>query len=183
MKYNYSFKSNQENIAKVVGRDLDISTKQSIEVCSFIKKKTVAKARVLLELARDKKISVPFKRFTEGAGHKKGRGLSSGKYPYKTSTRFLMLLKTLEANAQNKGLSSELKIIHACAHKAATPLRYGRKRRISMKRTHVEIVAEETEPVKKNKSETKKQTLKKEEKKEVKKEPGKPKKFEEKKEK
>lgn len=150
MKYNYAFKSDKENIVKIVGRDLGISTKQSIELCSFIKNKPVAKVTVMLEKVKDKKLAVPFKRFTEGAGHKKGlKGVVSGKYPFKASKTFLGLLKALEANAQNKGLSPELMIIHACAQKASTPMRYGRKRRISMKRTHVEIVAEEMEPVKK----------------------------------
>lgn len=163
MKYNYAFKSNKENIVKIVGRDLGISTKQAIELCSFIKNRRLADARALLEKVKEKQVAVPFKRFTEGAGHKKG--MAGGKYPLTTSKHFLKLLKTLEANAQNKGLSSELKLIHACAQKAATPLRYGRKRRISMKRTHVELVAEEIEPLKKEKKETKR-----EEKKEIRKE-------------
>ena len=177
MKYRYAFKSDKENIVKIVGRDLGISTKQSIELCSFIKNKTVARATAMLEKVKDQKLAVPFKRFTEGAGHKKGlRGVVGGKYPYKTSKTFLGLLKALEANAQNKGLSPDLMIIHACAQKASTPLRYGRKRRISMKRTHVEIVAEEMEPVKKEgkrKEAAKKETpeeVKKEVKEEVKKE-------------
>ena len=148
MKYNYSFKSNKENIVKVVGRDLGISSKQAIEICSFIKNRPIAKARAILESVIEKKMPVPFNRFTEGAGHKKG--MAGGKYPVTASKAFLRLLKTLEANAQNKGLSSELKIIHACAQKASTPLRYGRKRRISMKRSHVEIAAEGVEHVKKD---------------------------------
>ena len=154
MKYNYVFKSNKENIVKVVGRDLSISAKQAIEICSFIKNRHLASARALLEKVTQKQIAVPFKRFTEGAGHKKG--MSSGKYPINATKQFLKLLKTLEANAQNKGLSSELKIIHACAQKAATPFHYGRKRRIKMKRTHVELVAEELEHVKKDTKEKKK---------------------------
>ncbi|KYK24565.1 hypothetical protein AYK26_03215 [Euryarchaeota archaeon SM23-78] len=169
MKYRYAFKSDKENIVKAVGRDIGISTKQAVELCSFIKNKRLANARALLEKIRNKQIAVPFKRFTEGAGHKKG--MSAGKYPLNASKQFLKLLKTLEANAQNKGLSSELKLIHACAQKASTPLRYGRKRRIEMKRTHIELVAEEVEPVKR---EAKKKPERKEEKVEEKKEEKKP---------
>ena len=162
MKYKYAFKSDKENVVKVVGRDLGISTRNSIEICSHIKGMEVKKARNLLEKVMKKESAIPFKRFTEGAGHK--RGMGSAKYPLRASHQFLFLLKALEANAQNKGLSSELKIIHACAQKAAEPLHYGRKRRIKMKRTHVEIAAEEIEaskrklavPEKRNFSEAKK---------------------------
>jgi len=150
MKYNYAFEMNKENkeaLVKVVGRDLNISTKQAIEICSFIKKMPLKKARNVLERVEKKKLAIPFKRFTEGAGHK--RGMSAGKYPVLASKQFLKLLKALEANAQNKGLSPELRIIHACAQQAPRPFHYGRKRRIKMKRTHVELIAEEMEFVKK----------------------------------
>lgn len=143
MKYKYAFKSDKENIVKVVGRDLGISSKHAIELCLHIKGMELKKARDLLEKVMRQERAIPFKRFTEGAGHKKG--MSSAKYPLRASQQFLFLLKALEANAQNKGLSSELKIIHACAQKAAEPLHYGRKRRIRMKRAHVEIAAEEME--------------------------------------
>ena len=170
MRYRYAFKSNKENIVKVVGRDIGISTKQAIEICSFIKNRPLEKIRIILEKVRDKQIAIPFKRFTEGAGHK--RGMAGGKYPVTASKHFLKLLKALEANAQNKGLSPELKIIHACAQEAARPFHYGRKRRILMKRTHVELVAEEIEHVKREaKKEVKKEAeIKKEPKVEVKKE-------------
>ncbi len=157
MKYKYAFKSDKENIVKVVGRDLGISTRNAIEICSYIKGMEVKNARTLLEKVMKQKAAIPFKRFTEGAGHKKGMG--SGKYPLRASQQFLFLLKALEANAQNKGLSSELKIIHACAQKAPEPFHYGRKRRIRMKRTHVEIAAEEMEVKKDKGKETSKQKL------------------------
>ncbi len=143
MKHRYAFKTEKENIVKAVGRDIGISTKQAIEICAYIKGMPVKKATVLLENVALKKAAIPFRRFTEGAGHQKGMG--AAKYPLKAAKQFLALLKALEANAQNKGLSSDLKIIHACAQKAAEPFHYGRKRRIKMKRTHVELAAEELE--------------------------------------
>ncbi|MBW2991161.1 50S ribosomal protein L22 [Candidatus Woesearchaeota archaeon] len=170
MRYRYAFKSDKENLVKAVGRDLSISTKQAVELCSFIKKMPLAKARAILEKVRNKQLAVPFKRFTDGAGHKQGKGICAGKYPYKASKQFLKLLKALEANAQNKGLSSNLKIIHACAQRAATPLHYGRKRSIVMKRTHVELVAEEMEYVKKEEKAKTKKEEKREEKQEEKQE-------------
>ncbi|HJX05456.1 MAG TPA: 50S ribosomal protein L22 [Candidatus Nanoarchaeia archaeon] len=153
MKYNYAFKSDKENVVKVVGRDLGISTKIAIEMCAFIRGMPLAKAKATLERVIDKEAAVPFKRFTEGAGHKKG--ISAGKHPLKASQEFLKLFKALEANAQNKGLSSSLRIIHACAQQAARPLHYGRKRRIRMKRTHLELAVQEMEPAKKEAKEIK----------------------------
>ena len=47
MKYRYAFKTDKEDIVKVVGRDLGISTKQAIEICSFIKKTSLRKARAI----------------------------------------------------------------------------------------------------------------------------------------
>jgi large subunit ribosomal protein L22 len=145
MKYNYAFKSDAQNTVKIVGRDISISTKIAIEMCSFIRNKPVAKVKAMLEKIKDKKMALPIRRFTEGAGHKTGIG--SGKFPYNASCEFIELLESLEANAQNKGLSSSLMIIHACAQKAATPFHYGRKRRIRTKRSHVELAAKEMEPV------------------------------------
>jgi large subunit ribosomal protein L22 len=155
MKYKYAFKSDKENIVKVVGRDLGISTKQAIEICSYIKGMQLKNATALLTNVMKMQAVIPFKRFTEGAGHKKGFG--AAKYPLRASKQFLALLKALEANAQNKGLSTELKIIHACAQKAAEPFHYGRKRRIRMKRTHVEIAAEEQEVKRDSKKDSKKE--------------------------
>lgn len=151
MKYRYAFNADKENVVKVVGRDVNMSKRQAIEMCDFVRNKPVAKMVAVLEKVMDKKLAVPFHRFTEGAGHKKGVGMASGKYPLKGSAVFISLLKSLEANAQNKGLSSNLMIIHACAQQAAKPFHSGRKRRIRMKRVHVELAAVEMEAPKKEK--------------------------------
>jgi large subunit ribosomal protein L22 len=151
MKYRYAFKTEKENVVRVVGRDLPLSRKQAIELCSFIRNKPLAKIRAILEKVQDQKIAVPFNRYTEGAGHKKGAGMASGKYPLHGSRIIISLLDSLEANAQNKGLSSNLMIIHACAQQAPRPFHSGRQRRIKMKRVHIELAAMETEPEKKEK--------------------------------
>jgi ribosomal protein uL22 len=155
MKYRYAFKSEKENVVRVVGRDVNLSRKQAIELCDFVRNHPIAKMRGMLEKVRDKKLAVPFNKFTEGAGHKSGAGLSSGKYPLRGAELFLSLIKSLEANAQNKGLSSNLMIIHACAQQATRPMHSGRKRRIRMKRVHIELAAIEMEPVKSDKKERK----------------------------
>ena len=140
-------------MARAVVRAASISLKQSIEVCNFVIKKKISDARNMLEDVIKEKRAVPFRRFTNGAGHKKKLG--PGKYPKKAAAEFIKLFNVIEANAQNKGLSTpDLVIEHICANKASTQWHYGRKRRRKMKRTHSEIYVKEEE--KKEASKTKK---------------------------
>jgi large subunit ribosomal protein L22 len=164
-RYKYAFKSDKENVVKTVGRDIALSPKHAIEICKFVKGKTTEKAKMILEKVQEKKIAIPFTRATEGAGHK--QGMSSGKYPLNGATEFLKLIKQLEANAQNKGLSANLIIIHACSQRASEPYHSGRKRRVQMKRSHVELAAMEIEEKKQREPKSQKADNKKEDKKDA----------------
>ncbi len=172
-KYNYSIKQmEEENIAKAVGRALPISTKQSIEICNFIRQMPLEKAMKKLVDVINKKSAIPFKRFSDNIGHKKE--MAAGRYPEKACGKILKLLEAVEANAQFKGLSTaNLVISHICAHKAARPWHYGRQRRRKMKRTNVELIVEERAE-KKEKEEVKKIEEKKKEEKKVDVREGKP---------
>lgn len=142
-QYKYASKQEGDTVARVSGRDLDISTKYGIEVCSHIRGKPLAKAKHILQDAIDMKRPIPLRRFTNGPGHKPG-AMGAGRYVVKTSSTILGLLKSAEANARNKGLNAKnLVVASILAQKASTPLRYGRQRRRSMKRTHVEVVLQE----------------------------------------
>ena len=135
---------NKETMALVVGKALPISTKQSIEVCNFIRNKNVQKMKDYLNDVINMKKVVKFTRFNKGMGHKKGVG--PGRYPIKTSTEILRLLESAESNAQFKGLNSlNLVIGHIKADKASSAWHYGRQRRRKMKRTTVEIILTEKE--------------------------------------
>lgn len=139
-----SYQNKNENTARAVGRGLPISTKQSIEICNLIRRKEVEKAKAALERVVDgkgAKGAIPFRKYTKVA-HKKGIG--PGKSPIKACKEILELLKEVEANAQYKGLSGELKIVHICANKSVTQWHFGRKRRRKTKRTNIEVVVEET---------------------------------------
>ena len=130
----------EKEIAKASGMSLPISTKQSIEICNFIRNKTLEKAKAILERVLEKKEAIPFKRFGSDTGHKRG-AIGAGRYPQKTAKEILKVLDSVEANAQAKGLNSnDLKIIQLIANKASTPWRFGRKRRRKTKRTHIEII-------------------------------------------
>lgn len=142
MPYKYSAQYDNEKMARAVVMSASISLKKSIEICNFIRNKRISDAKMLLEDVLKEKRAVPFKRFRNGAGHKKKIG--PGKYPKKTSVAFINLLNVAEANAQNKGLSTaDLIVHHICANKASSQMHYGRKRGRKMKRTHVEVYIKE----------------------------------------
>ena len=160
-KYNYTIKpAEEEHIAKVVGRALPISTKQSVEICAFIRQMSLEKAKKKLTDVINKKSAIPFKRFNDNMGHKKE--MAAGRYPEKACSHILKLLESVEANAQFKGLNTaNLAISHICVHKAGGQWHYGRQRRRKMKRTTVEIVAEERAEKKKEEGKVEKKEIKK----------------------
>jgi len=132
----------KETMAKLVGRALPVSTKQSIEICNLIRGKELRKAKILLENVIQKKKAVKFTRFNKGVGHKPGIG--PGRYPIKTSGEILKLLESAESNAQLKGLNTiNLIIGHIKADKASNQWHYGRKRRRKMKRTNISLILTE----------------------------------------
>ncbi|MBS3122735.1 50S ribosomal protein L22 [Candidatus Woesearchaeota archaeon] len=153
MGYKYAFNQyNQELMARAVGNSLPISVKESAEICTFIRHKPVERAKKMLNDVIDEKMAVPYRRFNMHVAHKTKIG--PGRYPKSASTEILSVIKSAEANAQFKGLNpGNMVIRHICAHKASTPYHFGRHRGRKMKRTHIEVVLEETK--KKDTKETK----------------------------
>ena len=134
-----------EHTAKVVGRDLPISTKHTIEIAKCIRGKPLHKSKQLLQRVLIKQEAIPFTRFNRDMGHKPGT-IAAGRYPEKATKTMIQLLNSVEANAQNKGLDTEnLVISEIIPNKAARPPRFGRRRGIRAKRTHIAIVVEEQE--------------------------------------
>ena len=134
-----------EHSARVIGRDLAISTKQAIEISNSIRGKSLQKSKAFLQRVLKKTDAVPFRRFNRDMGHKPGP-IAAGRYPENSTKAIIALLDSVESNAQNKGLDTEnLVIASIIPNKASRPSRFGRKRRIRAKRTHVEIVVEEQE--------------------------------------
>ncbi len=130
-------------MARAVGVRLGISTKQSIELCNMIRGRKVVQARRMLTGVMDKHVAVPFLRFTNGLGHK--RGMASGRFPVNASRQLLSLIAAAEANAQFKGINtSNLIISHIACQKAGNNWRYGRHKRRKMKSTHGKMVVEES---------------------------------------
>ena len=127
------------------GVNLPISTKDAKFVCKFIVKKRIGDAIRDLEQVEVGRKAVPMK---GEIPHQKGKGMMSGRFPKKASKNFIILLKSLAANA-NEGNLDEPIIVEAMANMAARP--YGRFGRTQKKRTHVKIIAKDKIKQKKKK--------------------------------
>jgi len=161
MAYKYSQKFDKEKMARALGSNLPISTKQSIEICSLLRGRKVSFAEKMLNDAVTMEKPIPFRRFVNGAGHKPG--MAAGKYPIKTATEILNIIKLAKANAAAKNMDVEsLFISHISAQKGGKRFHYGRVRG-KMKVTHIEMFVQEIkEEKKKIKSKNKKQENKEE---------------------
>ncbi len=175
---NQNQTASNEHLARAKANNLHISTKHSIEICRHLRYKTTNTSKKILEDTIALKTPIPFQRFNRDVGHKPG--MAAGRYPKKAAQDVLKLIKTVEANAQFKGLNtSNLKITKILANKASIPITGGRHRNAT-KRTNLEIEVIETKEKKKPKKvkvkeEPKKKTPQAEPKKEKIKEETKPK--------
>ncbi|MCK5624658.1 hypothetical protein KAI04_02350 [Candidatus Pacearchaeota archaeon] len=133
----------------VKGINLPISTKDAKFVCKFIMKKKIRDAIRDLRKVEIGRKAVPM---TGEIPHRKGKGISSGRFPKKAAKNFINILKSLAANA-NEGSLDEPIIVEAMANMAARP--YGRFGRTQKKRTHVKITAKDQTQLK-NKKKVKK---------------------------
>lgn len=129
------------HVAVARALNLPVSTKQCVEICRSLRYKDISSAKKFIEEVSLLKRAVPYKRSTMNIAHK--AGMSAGRYPQKAAKEILRLLKSVEANAQAKGLDiSNLKITKILANKASIPFTGGRNRGAT-KRTHVEVEVRE----------------------------------------
>ena len=139
----YAYQEMKENMARATTRDVGISMKVAVEICSAVRGMQLDKAKAFLERVLDHEEAVPYKKFTNGVGHRPGK-MGAGRYPLKATTELISLLESVEANAKEKSLG-KLKIVHVCAQRAGLRWHNGRQRRRRHKATHLEVVVEETE--------------------------------------
>lgn len=141
MSYKYSTTVGEKDAA-AVGISLPISTKHTIEIAAFLRGKKLERAKTILGEVIKGKEAIPFKRFTNGVGHRRG-SMASGRFPKKACGEILKIVSSAQANAQFKGLSSsDLVVRHISAQKCSNTYSYGRRRRLA-KRTSVEVVLSE----------------------------------------
>jgi large subunit ribosomal protein L22 len=153
-QHNYAYQKSEDNTAKAVGRNLDISPKESIEICTYVRGRPLAQAKMLLEQSINYVRPVPIKRFTNGVGHKPG--MSAGRYYPKACQAILDVIKSAEANAKNKGFNSaDLKVAHISMQIGPKNWHHGRQRRSIFKNSHIEVVLLEVKGLASKKSEKK----------------------------
>jgi len=140
-----------KTMAKVIGTNLPVSKKIAYEVTNHIRGRPVDKAIALLQDVQKLKTPVPYKRYNKDTPHRKG-DFAAGRFPEKAARFIIPMLESLKANAENKGLTGELIIVHAAAHMTGKRHRYGRIQGLK-RTTHVELVAapkvEKKKPAKK----------------------------------
>ncbi len=144
----------KENMAVAVGKDLTISTKDSIELSNFIRGRYTTRVKKILDEIIELEIPIPYKRFTGDRGHKSG--MAAGRFPVNVAKILLKLVKSAEANASVKGLNTSSLIIKSIIpNRAARSYHYGRRRGLKTKGTHIELILEEVLKTKETKSKQK----------------------------
>ncbi len=145
----YSMAFDPEKTARALGRDLPISRKKSMELCRKLRGMKLQDAKDYLEEVMEMKRPVPFRRYTSGAGHK--RGIGPGKYPVKAAKYILEIIESAEANADYIGLDvDELVIKSIAAHpgrvyRGFMPRAHGRSTPWDKKTTNIEVILESPE--------------------------------------
>ncbi|MDA3836084.1 MAG: hypothetical protein PF542_00520 [Nanoarchaeota archaeon] len=140
-------KKPKKDSVKAYGKGIPVSTKVAVAICKFLKRKTVEKAITDLEEVAKLKRAVPMK---GEIPHRKGP-MMSGRFPQRAAKEFIMLLKSLQANANQNDLEVPV-ITGAVSSKGQLP--YAKGGRARGKATHVTLVATEKKITKsKNKKE------------------------------
>ena len=152
-KWKYSVTGlDPDKTVKCAGRELRISPKAAVEICSSIRGMTVADAKEMLEQVSAKRKAIPYKNHKKEVPHKSmDARWYAGRYPVKAASTVLKLIEGLEANAEYKGLNlTKLRIIHAASHRGMkirnyTPRAHGRSSPNFNTLTHLELVGYEGE--------------------------------------
>lgn len=131
----HEVKKVKKSETSVEARNLKVSTKDAISLCRFILNKKLDRAIKDMEEVSKMKKAVPMK---GEYSHQKGK-IMSGRYPMKAGKEFLVLLKSLQGNANNHDINSPV-ITLAFANKGPAVYASGGRTR---KRTHIKIVASE----------------------------------------
>jgi large subunit ribosomal protein L22 len=139
-----------ETTVRASGRELRVSPKSAVEVCTAIKGMTLDEAKEFLEQVQQKKKAVPFRKHRKTLPHRKNlQKIAAGRYPVKAASTILEVLESAESNAMYKGLDTErLKVVHAAACpgikvKRFIPRAMGRATPRNEILCHVEIILEQ----------------------------------------
>lgn len=104
-RIGYTVDLEPKTSSRAMGSELHISPKKSRELGHAIKGMRTDLAQKYLEGVVELKQAVPFKRFHDGTGHRKGP-MATGRYPVKAAEAFLKILENAKSNAEYKGLDA-----------------------------------------------------------------------------
>ena len=145
----FSFPYNPEIHAAARGVGVNISPKAAREVCHALKGMELEKAKSYLERVIDLDQAVPFKRHDGKVGHRKGKGISSGRYPVKTAAAILKIIESAGNNGEASHIDIEKwKIVHIATSRGTSfesrfPRARGRATPKMRESANVEVVLEE----------------------------------------
>lgn len=132
-KKNKAKKEVQKDSAIANGFSMKISPKQCKYTCRIIRGKSPEMAVARLQAVIDEKRPVPMAALE--VGHKRGKGLSGGKFPKNACKGIIEIVKQAAANAVVAGIENPVVAI-AKSNQASAPYRKAGRR---AKRTHIYI--------------------------------------------
>jgi large subunit ribosomal protein L22 len=145
----FSFPYDPEIHAAARGNGLNISPKAAREVCKAIKGMDLEKAKSYLERVIEMNQAVPFKRHDGKVGHRRGKGISTGRYPVKTAAAILKVIESAGNNGEAIHIDIEnWRILHIATSRGTSfesrfPRARGRSTPKMRESANVEVVLEE----------------------------------------
>ena len=145
----FSYPYDPEIHAAARGAGLNVSPKAAREVCHALKGMELEKAKIYLERVIDLEQAVPFKRHDGKVGHRKGKGMSSGRFPVKTAAAILKVIESAGNNGEALHIDIEnWRIAHIAASRGVRfesrfPRARGRATPKMRESANVEVVLEE----------------------------------------
>ncbi|XP_076813534.1 large ribosomal subunit protein uL22-like [Clavelina lepadiformis] len=147
---------NPAKSCKARGSDLRVHFKNTRETAQAIKGLHIRKATQYLKDVVAKKRCIPFRRFNGGVGRcaqAKEFKTTQGRWPVKSATFLLQMLKNAESNADVKGLDVDSLVIDHIQVNAAAKMRrrtyraHGRINPYMSSPCHIEMILTEKEQV------------------------------------
>ena len=145
----FSFPYDPEIHAAARGTGLNISPKAAREVCKALKGMDLEKAKNYLGRVIEMNQAVPFKRHDGKVGHRRGKGMSTGRYPVKTAAAILKVIESAGNNGEAIHIDIEnWRILHIATSRGTSfesrfPRARGRATPKMRESANVEVVLEE----------------------------------------
>ena len=145
----FSFPYDPEIHAAARGTGLNISPKAAREVCKALKGMDLEKAKNYLGRVIEMNQAVPFKRHDGKVGHRRGKGMSTGRYPVKTAAAILKVIESAGNNGEAIHIDIEnWRILHFATSRGTSfesrfPRARGRATPKMRESANVEVVLEE----------------------------------------